>query len=418
MRKIFSKIILLLLISKISFSQNNCLKFDGTNDDVVISNSSVISFSIDNVFSIETWFKTTSTSAVLISNKSNIAPYVGYELALDNGKVVFELTNNQSTSNLKVETMTTTFNDGNWHHVACIYKGVPTSTSIEIYVDGTAEIMNVLSDNLLTSITSATSVRLGSRNGTAFFSQLEMDEVRFWTRALCAEEIVARMNCHLTGNEYKIEAYYNFNQGVASGNNSTVTTLIDGTSHNHTGTLNNFALTGTSSNWVSTGAVISGTCGTFGNLTVTGSTLICTGNTTSLTANGSQLSYTWMPTFQTGSVIAVNPTVTTTYTALGTTTANCLNVGVHKLSVSNCASVGEMSGGESALQIYPNPFNDYLRIDNFEDELKIEIADILGKIVLKETVKRGEMVNTAVLQNGIYFIKVNSENKTHLLIKN
>lgn len=54
----------------------------------------------------------------------------------------------------------------------------------------------------------------------------------------------------LTGSESGLVAYYNFKQGVAGGNNAGVTTLIDLTSNNNDGDLQNFALNGSTSNWV------------------------------------------------------------------------------------------------------------------------------------------------------------------------
>jgi hypothetical protein len=58
------------------------------------------------------------------------------------------------------------------------------------------------------------------------------------------------MNTQLAGNEANLAAYYNFNQGVANGTNTGLTTLNGSTTPPYNGTLYNFALTGTTSNWV------------------------------------------------------------------------------------------------------------------------------------------------------------------------
>jgi len=50
--------------------------------------------------------------------------------------------------------------------------------------------------------------------------------------------------------ETGLKAYYTFNQGVAAGNNTAITTVTDKTANALTGTLNNFTKTGTSSNFV------------------------------------------------------------------------------------------------------------------------------------------------------------------------
>lgn len=69
------------------------------------------------------------------------------------------------------------------------------------------------------------------------------------------------MNCELQGSESGLVAYYQFNQGVDQADNTSITTLTDATSNGNDGTLTNFTLTGTTSNWlagsvVETGSVV------------------------------------------------------------------------------------------------------------------------------------------------------------------
>lgn len=52
------------------------------------------------------------------------------------------------------------------------------------------------------------------------------------------------------------------------------------------------------------------------------SSIICAGNTTSLTVAGAS-TYTWLPGSLTGSMVAVSPTITTTYSVTGTNTLGC-----------------------------------------------------------------------------------------------
>src|SRR5205814_2586012 len=65
---------------------------------------------------------------------------------------------------------------------------------------------------------------------------------------------------------------YHFNQGVPAGSNGAVTTLTDAANAND-GTLVNFVLSGSSSNWIAPGAVVSGSTApatALGSLTVLG----------------------------------------------------------------------------------------------------------------------------------------------------
>lgn len=48
-------------------------------------------------------------------------------------------------------------------------------------------------------------------------------------------------------------ASYHFNQGIPGGNNTGITTLTDATSNNYTGTIANFTLNGSTSNFVGSG---------------------------------------------------------------------------------------------------------------------------------------------------------------------
>ena len=62
----------------------------------------------------------------------------------------------------------------------------------------------------------------------------------------------------LGGLESGLLRYYNFNQGVAGGNNPSETTL-NPQGGAVSGTLNNFALSGAASNWIGSGPISYGT---------------------------------------------------------------------------------------------------------------------------------------------------------------
>jgi hypothetical protein len=72
-------------------------------------------------------------------------------------------------------------------------------------------------------------------------------------------EIQSSMNTELAGNEPGLVAYYNFNQGTAGGTNTAITSLFDKTVNGYDGTLNNFTLTGVTSNWVNGAPINDGT---------------------------------------------------------------------------------------------------------------------------------------------------------------
>jgi hypothetical protein len=327
-------IISIFLACKIS-AQNNALDFDGSSDKVNINHSASLSFGINDKFSIEAWFKTsTSYYRIIVSKLYDNYPFRGYEMKLSNGKINFSFTNTYPSSYIDIFTVNS-FNDGNWHHVACVYHGIPNANNVDIYVDGVLQSKTIGANSLSGVTTSTDLVTIASRQGVnAYNFQGPIDEVRIWRKALCAQEITARKNCHLVGNEYGLVAYYNFNIGTAGGNNSTVTTLPDLTAYNNTGTLSTFALTGSTSNWVSSTAPVSGTCSNFGALGVTGNTLLCTPQTfsTVLTASGAA-TYTWNSGITTAS-LSLTPTVTSNYTVVATDANTCVTSRTVNVSVS------------------------------------------------------------------------------------
>jgi hypothetical protein len=168
---------------------------------------------------------------------------------------------------------------------------------------------------------------IGSNNTGSENFVGSIDDVRFWNRPLCASEIVFRTACQLSGNEPGLIAYYNFNQGVASSPNPTVTTLFDLSPNGNNCVLNNFALTGSTSNWINAIGVLNTNCASVLPLTATISPIstptICAGISTTLSATGIN-TYSWT-TNATTSLVSVTPSVTTIYSVMGTnTTSGCM----------------------------------------------------------------------------------------------
>lgn len=130
-----------------------------------------------------------------------------------------------------------------WSHIAATLSG----NTATIYINGTAAgtatfptPVNIIRNNCYIGKSN-----WGDPNANAVF-----DELRIWNTALSPTQIQASMNTELIGNETGLVAYYNFNEGIPAGNNAGITTLIDKTANANNGTLQNFALSGLTSNWV------------------------------------------------------------------------------------------------------------------------------------------------------------------------
>jgi hypothetical protein len=64
----------------------------------------------------------------------------------------------------------------------------------------------------------------------------------------------------------------------------------------------------------------------------------------------------------------------------------------------------------SSLEVYPNPFQDELRVSEGTGE--ITILDLTGKIVLNEIFVAQQAIQTSSLKSGSYFVKVSTETGT------
>ncbi|WP_430401127.1 LamG-like jellyroll fold domain-containing protein [Flavobacterium sp.] len=213
------------------------LNFDGTNDYVVLPNES--NFDFTNQMTVEFWMN------------SNVIPQQwdafvakgddSWRVALTSTGTVGFAGNGAFTDFFS----TTSVTDGNWHHVAVTYDGA----NAIIYIDGILENSISATGNFDNS---AFNVSIGENlQQTGRFYNGNLDDLRIWNVARTNLEIDGNKNCGIIGSETGLVAYYNFNQGNDAANNATVTTLIDYTTNANNGNLNNFGLTGTTSNWIS-----------------------------------------------------------------------------------------------------------------------------------------------------------------------
>jgi len=405
------KIVILLLVTFVnkSVSQNNTLHFNGVNNDVSFAYNPVLDFSLNDVFTIEAWFRTSNSVNVIYSNLIDTPPFVGHEVGMYNGKIFFCVVNNYITSQIRIET-TNTYNDGNWHHVAFVYNGTPNANAVRMYVDGAQQTPVITNNNLNAPANTGNPIKIGSRGSTTYFFSGSIDEVRVWGRALCADEIIANRNCHLTGQEPALFAYHNFNQGIASGNNATVNTLIDQSGNNNNGTLNAFLLTGSTSNWIAATNGITGTCSAFSVPLFINSTnsLVCKGTPITLLVSGAE-TYNWIPGNKVGSIQTFTPAITTTYSVFASTASGCTATAVFTQEVSPC--IGISNEDEKALLIYPNPFTEDVFLENMSGISAVEIIDLSGRSVFQtEVSKAKDKISLPNLESGIYILRLISAN--------
>lgn len=224
----------------------NALNFDGSNDYAVVPNV------VSSDFTVEYWMKTSSTGP-----GNNTTQWYG-----GNGIVDAEVpggTNDWGTSltgpylafgvgnpDITIHS-TSAVNTGNWVHVAATWQ--QSTGSMKLYINGVLEDNNTGSTNLRNA---PPRIVMGELQTSIQPFSGTIDEVRIWNVVRTQAEIQAYMNKEINptaAEANNLVAYYTFNQNITDGTNTGVVTLIDQKNTNNA-TLNNFALSGTSSNFV------------------------------------------------------------------------------------------------------------------------------------------------------------------------
>ena len=77
----------------------------------------------------------------------------------------------------------------------------------------------------------------------------------------------------------------------------------------------------------------------------------------------------------------------------------------------SCTSLSLQSQEETAIKLYPNPASTYIYIDQ-ADNATLRLLDITGKLVLEtNNYQNNEAIFIGNLENGIYFINVETSEK-------
>ncbi|MFT6947668.1 MAG: hypothetical protein ACJARP_002095, partial [Vicingaceae bacterium] len=279
---------------------NNALYFDGSNYDYIQASDAGFP-AINTPRTMEAWVKTNSTASQSVMEYGNVTTNQRSALLVSSlGKLLFVGQNNDFSGSATV-------NDNKWHHVAVTFD----SDSLRLYVDGQADGVNQMTLN-----TTLNFLRIGMR-GNSLSEQFngEIDEVKIWNRALCADELSFNRNCESPGNTDSLLVYYNFNQGSASQSNIGLDSLVDLSGNGNTGTLTNFVLGGSTSNWVSGTDSIAGGCGVYLaptlSLVLNVNTITCNGlNDAWIKATGSGsngYSYAWSNGSNLDSISSLSP---------------------------------------------------------------------------------------------------------------
>jgi hypothetical protein len=226
----------------------NALHFDGQNDYVALPSGLIQSVSASNELTISFFFKGSEFQNAVrfeiqylanviiagLKNQNNYTHFIGY---LNNG---FLSAGNNIT-------------DNNWHHIALTFK-VGEINGFKSYLDGRL-VGQVNAPNFMPSFQGMGGF-LGARYGNSEFMNGSLDEMRFYNKVLTQAEIQTEMTGITSVAPSNLLAYYNFDSGIADGDNTGNVILLDQSVNGHHAGLGNFGLNGTTSNWVESYAMV------------------------------------------------------------------------------------------------------------------------------------------------------------------
>lgn len=382
--------LLLLICFCTGLSAQNALHFDGV-DDHTQANGAGPTGSADRT--VEAWINMSaiSTTQEVILDWGDMPIGQRFTLNVINGVPRIEVGGNGISAPSALAA-------NSWHHIAASFTSA--SPQIRLYVDG----IQVASGNLTVTVNTSNvnGIIIGKRNDSVNYFEGKIDEVRVWNYVRTAAQIAQSKNKEICAPLTGLVAYYNFNQGVAGGVNTSVTTLTDLSGNNNNANLYNFGLAGGVSNWVSGQTLTLGSSSTI-------SPVACQSYTTPSGSNTYTTSGTYTDTLVNSngcdSVITIQLTVNTvdtsvtqngnvlTSNAVGATyqwidcnngnqnipgqtnaTFTALFNGSYSVSVtqngctavSPCHPVTNVSIGESnefPFSVYPNPLHDEMFIN-------------------------------------------------------
>lgn len=316
----------------------SALNFDGLNDYIACPNSIVSTFT-NGLVSGEAWVNMSvpATYQSIIKNWGQSNGVTGaFHLGATSGGNNIEIYITQSNGTVVSVADPAPLTLGTWYHIAFVADG----SKLHLYKNGLEVGSPVSYDGTLW--TSQPGLFIGAKPndlGTAPSATLashwhgKLDEIRLWNVARSQCEILTYMNCEIPATASGLVANYHFNQGIPSGSNTAVTTLIDATG-GAAGILNNFSLTGAGSNWVSPGSIIND----YTTAVVPAATLALSGNgntvpvgMTTSTNNFTDFGLTTSRTF-----VIQNPGTGSLYVNGGTfsgANASCFSITTQPLSV-------------------------------------------------------------------------------------
>lgn len=216
---------------------SNALQIDGVDDYVTVPANAAYNIASGTV---EFWARPDALSA------TNNACMLGVR-GSGGARFSFHITPTELGfwSGTNYYTLPGSFSVGTWYHFAFVCNGTTTAAYVNGNLLGTYSASFGTANNqplIIGRVVEAT--QFETFNGA-------IDEVRIWNTQRTQPEIQAAFDHTLTGSETGLVALFSFNHANAGGANAGMITAIDNSTTNNNGTLVNFNLSGTTSNFIS-----------------------------------------------------------------------------------------------------------------------------------------------------------------------
>jgi hypothetical protein len=438
MKKFYSFLLALFFFNGLIAQTQNALDFDGIDDQVIVPNGGAL-ISSGTGISLGMWVYPRNAAPGF----PNFDCFGGFRNNLDADFYMIQIGPNTVEARFRnsVGTNYDIIFSGlllnTWQHFVFMYDGSQT----KLFHNG-IEVGSSIASGSITNASETFYVGNGLYQGTEFTMDGKADEIVLFDRMMTAQEINCLYRGSVDTTASGLKLFYNCNQGVADGNNAGLTNL-PGLSTQPAGTLANFALSGTGSNWVSGMNFIGTASGSFcqgdvfeyanveygvpGNFLVTipgsggcDSTVSLTitenlvdtavsRNNTLLSTSGTADFYQWVNCASNYTSIvganqaSFNVTVDGSYAVIiieGTCvdTSRCIAMSVEGL-------LDRML--PEAIKVYPVPANDVLVVEANAGRLdRIEILDPTGRLVLRKEENAGQKISLDVseLPSGFYLV--------------
>ena len=140
-------------------------------------------------------------------------------------------------------------------------------------------------------------------------------------------------------------------------------------------------------------------------LSITGNTLLCTGETGTITVSGAN-AYAWSNGATSTSITINNTPNTYNYTVTGTGTNSCTASTTVQVLINACTSIAQNQN--KYLDIYPNPASSLLNISANDPAIgkTLKIFDAQSKLIQVLVIKTNNILQLSDWAKGIYLIQV------------